>query len=97
VSNRRTKATEARRLADVAMQRMRERAKQSRAEETDPVEAAAYALIERLGWDWFDTESSARAVARAAARDILALRKELEELRQGGFRVRTQLTNTKGE
>lgn len=50
------------------------------AAETDPVEREAYALAKRAGFDWYDTESAARRIARCAAAEILALR------RNGGAR-----------
>lgn len=42
--------------------------------ETDPVQREAYALAKRAGFDWYNTESSARRMAEHAADEILALR-----------------------
>lgn len=72
VANRR-QTREGKRLADVALQRMRERAARDRERETDPVEKAAYALFDRMGWDWSDSHTQARTVARFAARELLLL------------------------
>jgi hypothetical protein len=45
-----------------------------RAQEADPVQREAYALAERAGFDWHDTESSARRMAEHAAEELVALK-----------------------
>lgn len=46
--------------------------------ETDPVQREAYALAKRAGFDWYNTESSARRMAEHAAEEISALRSALD-------------------
>lgn len=46
--------------------------------ETDPVQREAYALAKRAGFDWYNTESSARRMAEHAAGEISALRSALD-------------------
>lgn len=45
---------------------------------SDPVERETLALAKRAGFDWYDTESSARHMAGIAANEILELRAKLE-------------------
>jgi hypothetical protein len=59
---------------------MRARLKAQRDAATDPVERETYALAERAGFDWFDTESNARQMASHAAGEIIALRTAHAEL-----------------
>lgn len=42
--------------------------------ETDPTLREAYAMAKRAGFDWYDTESSARRAFEHAAREVVALR-----------------------
>jgi len=56
---------------------MRRRAAQLRAKETNPIQCEAYALAERAGFDWYDTESAARRMAEHAAKEVVALRTAL--------------------
>lgn len=51
-----------------------------RAVETDPVQREAYALAARAGFDWYDTESSARRMAEHAAGELVALRNSRDTL-----------------
>ena len=61
----------------------RARLKARRDAETDPVQREAYALAERAGFDWYDTESAARRMAEHAAGEILALRAALDRATRG--------------
>lgn len=45
-----------------------------RAKETDPVLREAYAMAARAGFDWYDTESSARRAFEHAAGEVVAAR-----------------------
>lgn len=58
---------------------MRARAKQRRDQEKDPAKREAYALVERMGMDWYDTESVARRVAERAGFEIHQLKALLRE------------------
>lgn len=51
-----------------------------RAAETDPEQREAYALAARAGFDWYDTESSARRMAEHAAGEIVAQRNSRDSL-----------------
>lgn len=50
------------------------RLKAQRDAETDPVKRIAYQLAELAGFDWYDTESSARRAFEHSAAEILAAR-----------------------
>ncbi len=50
--------------------------------ETDPVQREAYALAERAGFDWYDTESAARRMAEHAGEELHALKQVNAELVQ---------------
>lgn len=52
----------------------RARLKAMRDAETDPVQREAYAMAARAGFDWYDTESSARRAFEHAAGELLAER-----------------------
>jgi hypothetical protein len=52
----------------------RARLKAQRDADQDPQNREAYALAERAGFDWYDTESAARHMASHAAGEILALK-----------------------
>lgn len=59
---------------------MRAHLKAQRDAATDPVERETYALAERAGFDWFDTESAARRMAEHAAGELVALRAAHDDL-----------------
>lgn len=63
-------------------QEQRARLKARRDQETDPVQREAYALAERAGFDWYDTESAARRMAEHAAEEIIDLRAQLAALQK---------------
>lgn len=75
---------------------MRARLKAQRDAETDPVARESYALAERAGFDWFDTESAARQMAEHAAGEILALRTANEELLTALKALRSQANDACG-
>lgn len=75
---------------------MRARLKAQRDAETDPVARESYALAERAGFDWFDTESAARQMAAHAAGEILALRTANEELLTTLKRLQAQAIDASG-
>jgi hypothetical protein len=58
----------------------RARLKAQRDAETDPILREAYALAERAGFDWYDTESCARQMAEHAAKEIVALKVQIRHL-----------------
>lgn len=60
---------------------MRARLKAQRDAEKDPVQREAYAIAERAGFDWYDTESMARRMAQHAAGEILVLRAALQSVK----------------
>lgn len=47
--------------------------------EKDPAQREAYALAERAGFDWYDTESAARRMAEQAGGEIHVMRTALTE------------------
>lgn len=53
-----------------------------RAAETEPVQREAYALAARAGFDWYDTESSARRMAEHAAAELVAMLAALKLARE---------------
>lgn len=55
----------------------RARLKAMRDAETDPIQREAYALAERAGFEWYDTESGARRMAEHAAAELVVLRTAL--------------------
>ena len=58
---------------------MRARLAAQRAAETDPATREAYALAERAGFDWYDTESAARRMAEHAGAEVHALKVALRD------------------
>lgn len=52
---------------------------EQRRKEKDPAQREAYALAERAGFDWYDTESAARRMAQHAGEDIVKLQGGLKE------------------
>lgn len=75
---------------------MRARLKAQRDAATDPVERETYALAERAGFDWFDTESAARRMAEHAAGEILKLRTSRDELLATLKRLQAQAIDASG-
>ena len=63
---------------------MRARLAAARAAEIDPAVREAYALAERAGYDWYNTESSARRMAEFAGAEVAALREALREMAGAG-------------
>lgn len=61
----------------------RARLKAQRDAEKDPELRQAYALAERAGFDWYDTESSARRMAEFAGSEILELKRTLADIIKG--------------
>jgi len=51
--------------------------------ENDPVQREAYALAKRAGFDWYNTESSARRMAEHAADEVVALVQAIGALIEG--------------
>lgn len=64
------------RLVNLGKQRDEQRTKLEAqwAASTDPVEREAHAMAKRAGFDWYDTESSARRAFEHAARELLDAR-----------------------
>lgn len=54
----------------------RKRLAELRAAETDPIQREAYALVERAGFDWYNTESNARRMAEYAASELVPLKRQ---------------------
>lgn len=61
----------------------RARLKAQRDAERDPVQRETYALATRAGFDWYDTDSSARTMAGHAAGEIVALKATLADIIKG--------------
>lgn len=64
-------------------QEQRARLQSQRDAETDPAQREAYALAERAGFDWYDTESAARRMAEHAASELVALHSALATIITG--------------
>jgi len=64
-------------------QEQRARLKAQRDAEKDPQLREAYALAERAGFDWYDTESAARRMAEHAAGENLAMHGSLVDIALG--------------
>ena len=64
-------------------QEQRAQLKAQRDAATDPVERETYALAARAGFDWYDTESAARSMARHAAEEILHHKGALADIIKG--------------
>lgn len=58
----------------------RAKLKAQRDADPDPIMRAAYALAERAGFDWYDTESAARRMAEHAGMELVEVKKALRAI-----------------